>query len=337
MALRSGLAAQLGVAPETVYGTYVPGTSFAQGSKYDIDKVKNTVVPAGITTGALGPLAAWRRVTTTGGKGTIEMSCLNKKMGPWLQALMGTTVTPVVQGASIAYLQTHILADPYGKSLSVQLGVPDASAAGVVQPYTATGVKVTDGEFTVETAKEVIVKWGIDAKSYAGPAETGTQTLAAASIVTTRPFVGTDAAFKIGATYGAETATTGVKKVSVKFDRGLAVDRNYLGAGGLKAEPFAEALTKITGTITADLMDRTVFADRFVNDTMFYMVIEIVGAVISATYFDTLRITLPGCFLNGNSPRVDGVGVVSGDFPFEWNYDGTNLPKIEYISTDVTI
>jgi hypothetical protein len=45
-------------------------------------------------------------------------------MGLLLQALMGTTVTPVQQVATAAYLQTHTLADTAGKSLTIQKGVP---------------------------------------------------------------------------------------------------------------------------------------------------------------------------------------------------------------------
>ena len=330
MAIRSGLAAQLGQAAESTFGTNVASTSFLQPSKISLKKVKNTVTAPGITSGMLGQLGAWRRVTTTAGEGDIELAVINRKMGLLLQALMGTTVTPVQQAATIAYLQTHTLADSYGKSLSLQAGVPEMS--GTVRPYTLNGTKVTDAEFTFEVDKPVMAKFGLDAQ-----AMTEVPTLAAASYVASRPFVGTDASFKVGATFGAEAAVTGVKKVTVKIDRGLKDDRYYLGASGLKAEQVVADYTKITGSITADFLDKTVFADRFAADTGFYMIIEAVGAVIASTYYDTFRIVLPGCFLDGDTPTVDGADVVSGDFPWVWLYDGTNMPRIDYISADSTL
>lgn len=330
MAIRSGLAAQCGVAAESTFATNVASTSFYPFAKIALQKVKNTVTAAGITAGALGQLGAWRRVTTTAGKGSLEGPVVNRKMGLFLQALMGTTATPVQQAATAAYLQTHTLADTFGKSLSLQAGVPERS--GTVRPYTLNGSKINDAEFTFEVDKAVTVKFGIDAQ-----AMSEVPSLAVASYVTSRPFVGTDASFKVGATFGSEAAVSGVKKVAVKIDRGLKDDGFYLGASGLKAEQVIADYTKITGSIGADFLDKTVFADRFAADTGFYLVIEAVGALIASTYYDRITIKLPGCFLDGDTPTVDGVDVVSGDFPFTWMYDGTNLPVIEYMSTDVTL
>lgn len=338
MALRTGLASQAGIAPESTFNTYVAPTTFLPVDKVAAKKVKNTVTPGGVTAGYLGQLASWRRTTTRAATASIEMSALNRKMGLLLQSLMGTTVTPVQQGGTAAYLQTHTLADTFGKSLTLQSGIPDLT--GTVRPYTLTGCKVTSAEFDFVIDKEITAKFSIDAADM-----TEAQGLAAASFVTSRPFVGVDVGaggsgsaggVKIGASYGTEAAVSGVKKVTIKIDRGLDTDRFYFGSA-TKAEQVVADYAKITGTINADLLDKTVLADRFSADTMFYLVVEAVGALIAGAYYDTLRITLPGCFLDGDTPTADGNGISNGDYPFTWLYDGTNMPKIEYISADTTL
>lgn len=329
MAIASGLGAHLGIAPETTYGTYVAPTSFLQPNKVNLKKVKNTDQSASIASGRLLAAAAGRQVTTLAANGSIDIDVANRKMGLLLQALMGTTVTPVVLTAP-AYQQTHTLADTFGKSLSIQVGLPDA--AGVVRPYSYTGCKVTSASFDVEVAKIISASFEIDAQDVVE-----SQALASPAYpVTVRPFVGTQTSIKIG-TYGAEAAVTGVTKASVKIERNVDTERFYLGALGKKAEPIANGFVGISGTISADYVDKTVFADKFASDTPFSLVIEATGALLTGAIYDTFRITLPGCYLDGDTPILDGPDQVNGDFPFTCLFDGTNQPKIEIVSADSTL
>jgi hypothetical protein len=105
----------------------------------------------------------------------------------------------------------------------------------------------------------------------------------------------------------------------------------------LKREPVTNARAQISGTIQADYVDKTIWADRFVSHASFSLVIEAKGALIASTYYQTFRITLPGCFIEGDTPDLASADVINGAFPFVYRYDGTNQPKIEYISTDVTL
>jgi hypothetical protein len=329
MAIASGLGAHVGIAPEVTYGTYVAPTQFIQPNKVGIKKVKNTEQSASIASGRLLASASGRQVTTIGAGGTIELDVTNRKIGLLVQALMGTSVTPVLILGS-AYTQTHLLADTFGKSLSIQVGLPDAS--GVVKPYSYTGCKVTSASFEFEVAKIVSASFDIDAQDVSD-----LQTLASPSYsVAVKPFVGTQTSIKIG-TYGTEAAVTGVTKASVKIDRNVEAERYYLGALGKKAEPIANGFVGISGTISADFVDKATFADKFSADTSFSLVLESVGALISGSSYDTFRITLPGCYLDGDTPTLEGPDTIKGDFPFTCLFDGTNLPKIEIISAETTL
>lgn len=330
MSVASGIGGQVGIAPEGTYGTYVAPTKFLPITKADLKKVKNTIQQTYLGAGLLMDMGTGRVVTTRAGKGTIDLDVTNKAMGLLLQALMGTTVTPVQQGATPAYLQTHTLADNVGKSLTVQAGVPDTT--GTVRPYTFLGSKVVDATFNFEIDKEVSTTWTLDMQDVVE-----SQTLAAASFSTAmRPFVGTDTSMKVGV-FGSEAVVSGVKKVSVKIERPQDVGRFYLGANGIKGQPLLNAKTKLSGTIDADFVDKTIWADRFAADTPFSMILQAQGLLISGIYYDTFQINLPQCYLTGDTPVLSGPGVVTGSFPFEVRFDGTNLPTILYQSTDTTL
>jgi hypothetical protein len=294
MAIGSGLGAQVVIGAETTYGTYV--------------------APSVVTTADAG--------------GPLELEVTNKAMGLLLQALMGTTVTPVQQGVTTAYLQTHTLADTAGKSLVIQKGVP--LTTGTVTDKTFLGCKILSAEFSCEVGQMLTVSFEIDAKDC-----DETQTLVVASYPVMSPFHFGQMSLKAG-TYGAETALDGVRKVSVKIERAQATDRYYAGQAGRKKEPITNDKVKLTGTIEADYV-ATTLDDLHTSDAATSFVWEFIGPIIASTYPETFRITLPAIKLDGEPPTVDGPAVVKPSYSFTGLYDGTNPTKIEYISTDVTL
>lgn len=134
MAIGSGLAAQIGFAAESTYGTYVAPTRFLEFNKADLKKVKNTVQGGGLAAGRFAQLGSRRAVTSEAAAGSVEMEVINKGFGLLLAHLLGSSATAVQQGGSTAYLQAHTLGDNFGKSLTTQVGVPDLT--GTVRPYT---------------------------------------------------------------------------------------------------------------------------------------------------------------------------------------------------------
>ncbi|MFE9098489.1 phage tail tube protein [Streptomyces sp. NPDC007264] len=328
MAIGSGLGAQLGIAAESAYGTFVAPTKFVEFTKESLALKKTTAQSAGIAAGRLLPLSSRRVVTQREASGSIDLEVTNKAMGLLLQALMGTSVTPVQQAATTAYLQTHTLADTAGKSLTIQKGVPLAS--GTVTDKTFLGCKVTSAEFSCEVGGMLMASYEFDAKDC-----DETQTLATASYPDMSVFHFGQMALKTG-TFGTEAARDGIRKVSVKIERPQAVDRFYAGQAGLKKEPISNDQVKITGSIEMDYVDTTL-DDLFTSDGATSLVWEFVGPIIASTYAETFRITLPAVKLDEGPPTVDGFGVVKPTLNFTGLYDGTNQPKIEYISTDVSL
>lgn len=328
MGIGSGLGAQLGIAAEVSYGTFVAPAKFIEFTKESLALKKTTAQSAGIAANRLLALSSRRVLTRREGAGSIELEVTNKAMGVLLQSLMGTSVTPVQQAATTAYLQTHTLASVAGKSLTIQKGVP--LTTGVVTDKSFLGCKITSAEFACGVGEMLTASIEVDAKDV-----DETQTLAAASYSNMSPYHFMQMAVKTGA-YGAEVAHDGIRKVSCKIERPQDVERFYAGAAGLKKEPIENDLVKITGTIETDYTDPA-FDDLHTSDAATSLVWEFIGPNIASTYFETFRITLPAIRIDEGPPVVDGFGVVKPSFTYTGLYDGTNQPKIEYISTDVTL
>jgi len=328
MAIGSGLGAQMGIVAESSYGTFAAPTKFIEFTKESLVLKKTTAQSAGIAAGRLLPLSSRRVLTRKEVSGSFDMEVSNKGMGLLLQTLMGTSVTPVQQAATTAYLQTHTLASVAGKSLVIQKGVP--LTTGTVTDKTFLGCKITSGDFACGQGEMLTASFEIDGKDC-----DESQTLAVASYANMSPFHFGQMAVKTG-TYGAETALDGIRKVSCKIERPQDGERYYAGQAGLKKEPIENDQVKITGSLESDYV-ATTLDDLHTSDGATSLVWEFIGPQIASTYFETFRLTLPAIKLDEGPPTVDGFGVVKPTFNFTGLYDGTNNPKIEYISTDVTL
>lgn len=331
MTVGSGIGGFAGYAPETTYGTYVAPSKFLQVQKSDLKKVKTTAQGGGIAGGSLVQPGARRVVTSRAAAGGLQFEVPTSGMGVLLNGLMGGTVTPVQQGATTAYLQTHALADNIGKSFSLQNGIPDRS--GTIRPYSYTGVKVLDAEFSCQVDGLLQANFNLDAqdvdesKAAATPAYT-------AGIM---PFHWGQLAVKMG-TFGAEAAVTGVTKVSCKIERPMDTSAFYANGGGTKAEPITSDFVKITGSIDVDFATKADFADRFASDSSTSLLLTWTGNIIASTYAYTFGIAVPMTFFDGETPTLQSNGVVSTTFPFVGLYDASHAPAtITYMSTDTAL
>lgn len=328
MAIGSGLGAQVGIAPEVTYGTYVAPTKFIEFTKESLTLKKTTAQSAGIAAGRLVALSSRRVVTQRQASGSLEMEVTTKGMGVLLQTLMGTSVTPVQQATTDAYLQEHILADTAGKSLTIQKGVP--LTTGTVTRKNFTGCKVISAEFSCEVGGMLTASFEIDSKDCEE-----TSVLAVATYPTMAPFHFAQMSLLTGA-LGAEAARSGIRKVSVKIERPMAVERFYAGASGLKAEPISNDQVKVTGSIEMDYVD-TVLDLLHTSDDATSLVWDFVGAEIAPTYTEGITFALPAIHFDEAPPTVEGFDVVKPTLSFTGLYDGTNPFSITYMSTDTTL
>ncbi|WP_282695495.1 phage tail tube protein [Streptomyces sp. CC208A] len=328
MAIGSGLGAQIGIAAESTYGTYVAPTHFPEFTSQSLMLKKTTAQSTGIAAGRLMALSSRRVVTQLGVSGSLSMEVANRGMGLLLQALMGTTVTPVQQGATAAYLQTHNLADTWDKSLSIQAGIP--LTTGTVTDKSFVGCKVVSAEFSCEVGGMLTATFEIDGKNVSE-----SETLAVASYSSMSPFHFGQMGLLYG-TYGAETALDGVRKVSVKIERPQDTDRYYANQSAQKAQPILNDLTKVTASIEQDYVATTI-DDLHTSDAATSLVWEFIGPEIAPSYNETFRIKLPAVKVDDAPPTVDGYGVVRTSYNLTGLFDETNPVAIEYMSADTAL
>jgi hypothetical protein len=334
MAIGSGLAASIGLAAESTYGTYVAPTRWLEFNKEELKKVKTTIQGGGLAAGRFAQLGSRRVLATVGGGGSVDLEVTNKSYGLIIKHLLGSTATAVQQGATAAYLQAHTLGDNFGQYLTVQKGVPDTT--GTVRPYSFLGGKINSATFSCEVMGTLQSTVEFDFKDV-----TEAQALVAPSYATgIAPFHGGQMAVKLG-TYGAETAITGVRKVEVKIERAMNTDRFYASSAGFpatKLEPIMNDYIKVSGTLEADYVTKAELADRFAADSSTSLVIEWIGPLIASTYYQTFRIKVPLIFLDTDTPSVEGPDIVSTSYGFTGQSDGTNsVVAIDYMSTDTTV
>jgi len=273
----SGLSGQVGTAAESTYGTSVTTTHF-----YEFLSENFQFVPAWLDGMGLKAGQAYNRASRTvvsqfdvNGDLTMEhtsgeaANAVADSMGFWWKYALGSTVTTPTLVLGTAYKQVHTNGSKAGQFMTVQVGRPQISGV-TVQPFTYTGVKVTDWEFSCNDNQIAQLKVtcdgrnestavGLAAASY--PTPNGLFSFANASIMT----IGGTASTSAGETTIAGGSTLGslVNGVDIISSTPMKVDRYGLGNAGLKGEPIENAIPTITGTLTTEFYSRTELYDVF--------------------------------------------------------------------------
>lgn len=331
MAVGSGIGGSYGVADQSTYPTFVAPTRFYRVRKAEVKRVQTPVQGGGLASGQLMPAGSQRVITSDAGTGAVELDFFQTKMGLLLKHITGTAATPVQQAATAAYLQTFPLVDVFSRIFSAQVNTPQRD--GTNRAQSGIGGKITSAEFSCDAGDILKLALEQDFRQH-----TDAQAYAAASYAdASPPFHFAQMGVKVG-TYGAEAAANGVKGMSVKIARALDVDGYYANNAGKKDEPVMNGNFEVTASIKADFVDKALWIDRYNNNTPFSLVWEFIGPLIASTYFYTFRVTLPECFVDGDTPALEDENVISGTIPITATWNSTNgYPKLEYISTDTTL
>jgi hypothetical protein len=327
MAIGSGIGASLGIAAESTYGTYVTPSRFYEFTDESLEYEKETVASEGLRAGGFMPRVQRRLVTAVGGTGDLTMDLPTKGLGLLLNQALGS-VTVAQQGGTTAYLQTHTLGDLAGKSFTAQVGVPRTD--GTVIPKTLLGCKVASFELACAAGELASATFSIDARDVVS-----NQTLATPSYSPTTGLF----SFLGGTVRLDGTAIAAIGGASVSVDNGLKTDRRFFGGSGRKSEPIIADWRTVEGSLDAEFTaDGATLMDRYMTDTTVAIVLEFVGATISGSFSELLRVTMPACKFNGSSASVGGPDVVTLDMGFTAFDNGSGQPiTVEYQSTDLAV
>lgn len=308
MAVKSGLAAQLGLAAESTPGTAVTVTRFYELISESIVQEIERIESEGIRSGQRVIRSEDWTAGTQKISGDIELELSSKNWALLFSHMLGTVVTA---GAG-PYTHTCTPGDLSGKSLTIQAGRPGID--GTVRPFTWAGCKIASWELSCavdELAKVTL--------SIVGMSETTGTALATAS------YTASNALFSF--THAALTVAGSafpVKEVTLSGDNGLDAERFYLGQA-TTSEPLEASLRDYSGSLIADFLDLTAY-NRFVSGTEAALVLTFTRGT------DIIAITTNVRF-DGSSPTVEGTDILEQSLDFKCVGASTDAGAITVVVT----
>jgi len=320
MPLRSGLNAQLGLALETTYGTYVAPARFHPFVSESMDQQIARMESEGLEAGkrVLDSSDWMDGEKTIAGELNLEMR--NTGLGLLFHHAFGTVATANPLATAFEHTFTPG-AFPVG-GLSIQIGRPDVSLAGVTHPFSYLGCRIEG--FTVEGVAGEIAKCSF---SIIGQDETTAQTLGAA----TYPAATTSLTFVDG---DLKIASSSIKVRAASFSgaNGFVSDRTVLGSQIMEEPVEGSQFRAYDGTVDAHFVSLTDY-NRFINGTEALLDLNFQGVDIEAALPFAVEIQANVRF-DGQTPQVSG----PDEIPQILNYkvvDESQL-KLVYRTTDAT-
>lgn len=293
MAYPSGLAAQLGLAEEITYGTFVAPARFhefiSESLKFDRTRIDSKAIRAGRRV-----LHRWA-MGTQKVQGDIELELAAQGFGMIFKHIFGGIATT---GAG-PYTHTFTPGTLAGKSLTLQVGKPDVG--GVVRSHSYTGCKLTNAEIRAQIDEYAQMTLGVY-----GCHEDTAQSLGVATYPgTLSPFVFTSGSVTLAA------SAFDVREFTLSLENSLALDRFFVRATTPERpkEPLENGLMNVTGNLMADYIDLTAY-NRFVAGTEAALVLSF-NAGASAQ----LNITMNVRF-DGETPVVESRDMLTQPLPF---------------------
>lgn len=324
MSLRSGLAAQLGVATETTFGTRNVPDHFYELVSESMKLNKSRTAAKGIRPGKVVQRSQRFRTTKIDVSGDVNLEVASNTFGLLFYHSLGTKAS-IADGAG--FKRTYTLGDTFGLSMTVQIGTPDVGGTVRVREY--TGCKVDNWELSTAMDQVLNMKLGLD-----GINESTSQTLAIpswASNTTNEVYYCDEVTLTVGGT------PVKCKDFTLTGKNSIKTDRYYIGQD-TKGEQIRNAYVDLTGQITPEFNDLTLY-NMFVNDTVGTSSAIVITATGQKLY-DTSKpnkivITLPAVRYDGTTPNVAGPDVIDNPMPFTLLDDDTNQPiQVDYYTSD---
>lgn len=342
MATGSGLDAQIGFASESTWGTAVTVTRFLEFNSESLQFEPTWLEPTGLRVGTKYKRVNRVRQSRKTVNGEIELDVATLGMGMLIRHMLGSTTTTTTQvGATTAYEQIHVPGDHRGLGLTVQVGRPEPST-GTVRPFTYSGVKVNEWEFSLEDNETPKISLTVDGKQES----TATALATASYLADSSVFDFSQATLTLGGTAstsagettisGGTAVATVVRSITVSGESEMENERFGLGNAGLKSEQLENETPTITGSLAAEFSQAELY-DVYQANTTTALQLDLVGEVIEGAETFLFSIILPAVKLKSAAPAVDGAEIVQMSTDFEAYSDETNpVIQIKIVSTEQT-
>lgn len=301
MAIRSGLAAQIGIGVESTVGTAATPTRFYEFNDESIAQTIERIESEGLRTGN----RVLRSDRFASGQKAIEGS-FSMDMTAGNTAILFKHALGAVATAG-SYVHTCTMSDPFGLGLTLEVGRPGND--GTVRAFTYAGCKINTLDLSVSVGELLSAEFGI----------IGTTAETIGSVTSASYGTGLELLHFAGAAITVAGTAYPCKDFSLSVNNGLTGDRYVLGSQ-IAQQPIASSLAEVTGSLTAEFVDATAY-NRVVNATT---------AAIVATFTDSasksITVTVPVARFDGDTPTVGGPDILDQTLNFKGLFNGTDSP-----------
>jgi hypothetical protein len=325
MALRSGLAAQIGFAAETTWGTYQIPTRFlefvSEGMALSIERIESSAIRRNNRV-----LRSDRWIANKKGVGgAVSFEVSDKGFGLLFKHMLGTAAAPATPGGA-TNTRDHVftIGDHDGLALTVQVGRPDVG--GTTRAFSYMGCKVTEWEISNSVDGLLALSLTFDGRDE----DTG-QTLATASYPSDQGLLS-----YVGGTISVGGSSMDVSDISISGSNGLKTDRHFIRSETRKKEQVPTEMVELSGSLSGEFEDLTAY-NRFVNGTTAAVSAVWAGREIETNFNYTVQVDLPVVRFDGDTPNVGGTDIIEQSLPFKVLNNGTDEPiEITYRTTDTS-
>jgi hypothetical protein len=301
MAIRSGLAAQIGIGVETTVGTAATPTRFYEFNDESIAQTIERIESEGLRTGN----RVLRSDRYASGQKAIEGS-FSMDMTADNTAILFKHALGAVATAG-TYVHTCTMSDPFGLGLTIQVGRPGND--GTVRAFTYAGTKINTLDLSVSVGELLSAEFGI----------IGTTAESIGSVTAASYASNLELLHFAGAAITVAGTSYPCKDFSLSVNNGLTGDRFVLGSQTAQ-QPIASSMAEVTGSLTAEFVDAVAY-QRVVNAT---------HAAIVATFTDStgdsITVTVPVARFDGDTPTVGGPDILDQTLNFKGLFNGTDSP-----------
>lgn len=314
---------QIGIAEESVFGTYVAPTRFHELLREGVVITRERIESQAWRSGQRVASAERTKPGRRQGGGPIELELPSKGAGLLLKHLFGSVATTTPGGGVNSRDHTFKLGDLEGLSLTYQAGREDR--AGTVRAFSYTGCKVTRGTFRCALGEWLRVETELLPRDV-----TTAEALATASYPT-----GLEGFTFVEGSLTVEGNSVGVRSFDLTVDNRLNADDFAFGSA-LRRDVPEPALREVTGNFDLDF-DSLDEWNLYANATVSTLVLLFEGSTIEGALKYGVQITAE-CVFNGTDPTTDGPEESRLPMPFKiYDPEGATEPiELRYRTTDTS-
>lgn len=318
---------QIGYAEESTWGTRVAPTRFLEFNSESLDRNQDNREGGGLRVGKRVQRSDRQTQRNLGANGKVMHEVANKGYGLLFKHAFAKTPSSTNPTGGV-FEYTFTMGDGLpGVGLSVQKGVGETSDR-VIKPFDYVGGKVASWSLSQKLDDYLMLELDLDFQD-----EVTSFGLASASYPTSAALFHD----------GMASATVNAVQVfptslDLNVDNQLKLDRFALRTDTRKREPLAgDGLATIKGVLDLEFETMTPYT-QYQAGTIVPIVLTWTGAIITGTYPAVVQITLPLCRIDGETPKIDGYGIVGQKVAFTALTDGTQEPiTMLYRTSDATI